>query len=581
MPKSMLVALVGFALVGCTGSQGDAGPSGPSGSGGVSTLVRIDEGSVDAHCTHGGIRVLVGHDADGSGELEDGEVESTRFICNGDDGDSLLVTSAPATGCDGVLLSWGVDANGDGVLDPAERSGSASICDGEPGAVQVLTPVAAGDDCAAGGFRLALGRDTNGDGLLGDDEIEGTALLCNGVDGVDGRDSLIRQTKLKAGSAECPNGGIRFDSGIDLDRDGVLGDEEVSTTNAICNDCKHPGSRNCTSATVVPVNEITVSFRPGEVDAGDLDGDGILDLVFRDQDGTHHYAAIGKGDGTFAIPVEVDGGESGQFRLGDFDGDGHLDIAGCSGWFLPGNGDGSFGEAVAWSGLSFCAALEVLDFDGDGVLDLVGTGTGTRFWKGNGDGTFTTFEARIESGRAIVAGDLDGDGFPDITWTDDKTPIQTPLMIAWSDGLGGIRKVEALGQDNFLFRGLAVGDLDGDGVMDLAHVTSGGIKTRLGVAGGAPQSSRVAATLSPSFIPMAIMLADVNGDGSLDLVSVDNYGTLSIFLGNGDGTFAARQTAATPGEQAFLHAADFNDDGKLDFVVSVLNERKLVILLGD
>src|SRR5439155_679347 len=69
--------------------------------------------------------------------------------------------------------------------------------------------------------------------------------------------------------------------------------------------------------------------------------------------------------------------------------------------------------------------------------------------------------------------------------------------------------------------------------------------------------------------PQAVVTADVNGDGKLDLVTANS--STSVLLGNGDGTFRAGPTYATPLYLQAVAAADLNGDGKLDLITAVNN----------
>src|SRR5712671_6639206 len=79
--------------------------------------------------------------------------------------------------------------------------------------------------------------------------------------------------------------------------------------------------------------------------------------------------------------------------------------------------------------------------------------------------------------------------------------------------------------------------------------------------------------------PQAVVTGDFNGDGRLDL-AVANYSssTVSILLGNADGTFQAAQNFATGGAPLSLAVGDFNGDGKLDLVT--VNNNDISVLLG-
>ncbi len=77
-------------------------------------------------------------------------------------------------------------------------------------------------------------------------------------------------------------------------------------------------------------------------------------------------------------------------------------------------------------------------------------------------------------------------------------------------------------------------------------------------------------------------VADVNGDGKPDLV-VANYGsnTVSVLLGNGNGTFQTQQTFATGSEPYSVAVASLNGDGKPDLVVANFGDSTVSVLLGN
>jgi hypothetical protein len=76
--------------------------------------------------------------------------------------------------------------------------------------------------------------------------------------------------------------------------------------------------------------------------------------------------------------------------------------------------------------------------------------------------------------------------------------------------------------------------------------------------------------------------ADFNGDGKLDLaISDENAQTVSILLGNGDGTFQTHVDYAVGNDPTGIVAADFNGDGKIDLAVSNFNDSTVSILLGN
>ena len=105
---------------------------------------------------------------------------------------------------------------------------------GEPGvnALAQTSDEAPGANCANGGLKLEVGIDTNGNGVLDVTEVTDTSYICNG----DGTDSLVR-TGPEAAGTNCPWGGTRIETGLDTDGDGVLDDNEVNAgaTSYVCN----------------------------------------------------------------------------------------------------------------------------------------------------------------------------------------------------------------------------------------------------------------------------------------------------------------------------------------------------------
>jgi hypothetical protein len=123
---------------------------------------------------------------------------------------------------------------------------------------------------------------------------------------------------------------------------------------------------------------------------------------------------------------------------------------------------------------------------------------------------------------------------------------------------------------------VATGDFDGDGIADLAVVNAGSVLVFLGNGDGtfkSPTSSPTGAS------PITVGVGDFNKDGIPDLAVVNNCGTsypcnssngtVLILLGKGDGTFTpASQSPVAGAGPVGLVIADFNGDGALDLAVS-------------
>jgi hypothetical protein len=127
---------------------------------------------------------------------------------------------------------------------------------------------------------------------------------------------------------------------------------------------------------------------------------------------------------------------------------------------------------------------------------------------------------------------------------------------------------------------LAAADLNGDGNVDLiaANSSDNTLSVLLGNGDGTFQAQT---TYASGNSPVALAAADLNGDGNVDLIAANSSdNTLSVLLGNGDGTFQPQATYAVGTSPVALVTADLNGDGKVDLVVSNGGDNTVTVLLG-
>ncbi len=264
------------------------------------------------------------------------------------------------------------------------------------------------------------------------------------------------------------------------------------------------------------------------VRVADLNGGGQADIVTSHSGNANASVYYGDGTGTFSSSQTVAIGQSGStnrgFEVGDFNGDGRLDLLGANyPWdtaVAPSTAGGGFLAPVSYSGLYVPRGAAVGDFNRDGRLDAVvttmGFGGANVLW--GGDGGFAGHQSLgfMGDGNAVVVADFDRDGRLDVALLDSSSRVQL-LSGAADGGLAAPVPLMAMGEL------LASGDFDGDGRPDL--VTGRGSEvTVLYNAGGFSQPRQVGIRQG-SLEAAAVSLAagDLDGDGVDDLAVGNAY----------------------------------------------------------
>ena len=306
----------------------------------------------------------------------------------------------------------------------------------------------------------------------------------------------------------------------------------------------------------------------------DLDADGDVDVVFSGE----CRVLLGDGAGNFHDTVEEApfGANALGTELFDVDGDGDLDaFLGGSGWELRRNdGRGVFVEREQLTPYLTAPYLRFGDFDGDGFADFLNGAWPLYFGDGHGhfkmadSGCLPNSPGRVTFASAV--GDIDGDGDLDVYHAQGRPGggyeggYQAGSDSLWvNDGTGCFTDSSANLPANYhLTYGVAMGDVDGDGDPDI--LTS---VPQLFLNDGKGRFTDATGSL-PMRGAKTVALVDLDGDGDLDAYFGSAPGLRdSLFFNDGGGGFGGEILLDGLSNQA--HFVDLDGDGDLDLVSDI------------
>jgi outer membrane protein assembly factor BamB len=389
----------------------------------------------------------------------------------------------------------------------------------------------------------------------------------------------------------------------DFDRDGFLDLVVVSETGQRVRVLRGDGTMDFDTAAVL-ADLSFLARAPSAATTGDFDHDGDLDLAVAARAADQVEVFLNDGGGTLTTgPTVTVGDAPGDVFAGDIDGDGWLDLVTANGGtpanasVLLGDGTGDFAAQTAVDVGGQPTRVALADLDRDGSPDLVALDAAApRLVAFEGGGTspdiFGTapFAAALAAApRGLALGDFTSDARADLVTV---LPAANEAVVVPNDsGSPCARTSFALAPRSYLVPdgpvSTAAADFNHDGRVDLAVATFNDrmIRVRKGVPGGFATLVDLGPFTEP---PRAVATTDLDFDGNADIVAAlgsGSGGSVFVFFGDGAGGFFIAPSLAAGTNTSAVAIGDFDGNGAPDVAATaegpLAGNRGLWVFLSD
>ncbi|CAF3725702.1 unnamed protein product [Rotaria sordida] len=338
---------------------------------------------------------------------------------------------------------------------------------------------------------------------------------------------------------------------------------------------------------------------PTSIVVDDFDNDGQIDIVVANYRTSTICIFLGYENGSFTTQMNYSTGYQSwpsSITVGDFNGDNRLDIATSNynmnnvGIFL-GYGNGSFSSVTTYStgDGSSPQFVEARDFNYDGKLDIAVANYGTNnivVLFGFGDGSFllgTAYQTGHGSAPYVLTtGDFNNDSRLDIAVVNEKSNNIDIFLGYGREPYAGVTSYwTGSGSQPY---SIAIGDLNNDGRSDIVVANYGthNVGVLLGRSHGVFEPMRTY-SIKVGFAPYSVSVADFNNDNRLDIVvTYSKTDNIAILLGDGNGTFVVGAIYSTDAHSrpSTVAVGDFNNDNIPDIAIANSGTSNIMLFYG-